>query len=241
VGAVAHPLSHSHADRPTTATNVPEAVVQAYDIPMDDEGAGLHFTGFMIDDRAVVFVRDDMANRRFLEGIDPPYWAHLARVHGDELNSSDDAHRQRAAAALRQAYGQGLETLFALLVAFAQAPYFTLGWMTLYQNRELRSVVGKIQRGESILSPLKEQVTWQSLSNVIHAGVPENVRAVVSVSYGDLWGRLAEEFLGETFEPEYNSLKHGTRVCRRVQGGFRQRTGAGCASTARGDADDRRH
>ncbi len=184
---------------------------------MSDETTGVSLTAFPIDERPVVFVMDTSANTRFLDGIDPLFWSDLAESHSQWLNTDDPSRRQRAAAALRLAYGQGLETLFALLGALTQAPQFPLAWVATYRNSELRAVVRKIHQGTAVLSPLKRRATWHDLSEVVHEFVPEPTRSVVSSGFEGAWRRMAGEFLEDTFEPEYNSLKHGMRA---LVGGF---------------------
>ena len=62
----------------------------------------------------------------FVRGIDPTYYDHIAYIHGDLLEGDE---KQYAATALRIAYTQGLETLFALVGAVVQAPYCIAGWV----------------------------------------------------------------------------------------------------------------
>jgi len=59
--------------------------------------------------------------------------------------------KQYAAATLRIAYSQGLETLFALLCAVVQAPDCVIGWFLKYRNSELFELVRKIREGQIIL------------------------------------------------------------------------------------------
>ena len=175
-----------------------------------EEGIGV--TAFLIDDRPVVFVQDADANRRFLEGIDTGYWDYQATVHGKEVVEGDAEHRHRAAAALRIAYGQGLETFFALTAALVQAPKYPLGWMMSYQ-KELKSIVQKIQNGrKELLSPLQRKPSWDSVADAVFEFCPGHVRADASRNFARVWRRFAGEFLEASFEPEYNSLKHGMRA-----------------------------
>src|SRR4051812_47768163 len=96
----------------------------------DDEDisvtAKLKLSGFLIDERPVVFIRDDATNQRFLRALDHEYWSYQAQVHAEQLGSDVEVVRQRAATALRVVYGQAVETLFALLGAIAQAPKFPI-------------------------------------------------------------------------------------------------------------------
>lgn len=174
---------------------------------------GLNMVGFFVDDRAHFFVGDDTSNRQFLEGVDPDYWAYQAIVHGEQLDSENQEHRQRAAVALRIVYSQAVETLLSFLGAVTQCPTFPLAWLMQYHNSELRSVVQKIhdRRGE-LPSPLKARPSWPAIANAVFEYVPEPKRAELTERFSRFWYRLAAEFLEEPFEREYNSLKHGMRA-----------------------------
>ena len=181
---------------------------------MSDEVAGepIGIICFMIDDRPVVFVRDVRANASFLESIDPLFWVYQAETHAAQLDVENQEHRQRAAAALRLVYGQGVEAMFSLLAAFVQVPTFPLGWLTKYKNVELRSVVKKIHTGAHLLSPMKGGPTWRTVSEAVHQFLPEPTRTELIDRFARFWTRLAEDFLEESF---------GCRGCR---GGLRGRS-----------------
>lgn len=173
--------------------------------------------GFMVDTRPHVFLADALANERFLQGIDPDYWAYQADAHASALVSEDASSRQRAAASLRLAYGHGLETLFALICGFIQCPRYPLAWLMRYTNSDLRSVVSKLHRGDQFPNALVGSPSWERVSAVVHAIAPADIRDALTQRYAELWRRLAHDFLDERFEPEYNSLKHGMRP---AVGGF---------------------
>ena len=150
------------------------------------------------------------SNLDFLNSIDPRYFEHIAKIHGQLLDGEDQHY---AATALRTAYSQGLETLFALLCATAQAPNCIVGWMHQYENRDVYAVARNIHKREPVPSCLSVQpVTWPSLSAEIHRHVSEEHRPVLQQAFTELWQRFAEEFLDEDFSDEYNSIKHGLRV-----------------------------
>jgi hypothetical protein len=113
----------------------------------------LQYSCFAIDETPYCVWDWDVAgqNLRFLESLDPGYFEHLAKIHGELLEGEE---KQYAATALRAAYSHGLETLFALLGATVQAPDCAVGWLLKYQNRELNEVVRKIHNRQSILSKL---------------------------------------------------------------------------------------
>src|SRR5205814_10537447 len=102
----------------------------------------------------------------FLDTIDPLYFKHIAAIHGRALD--DKSEKQYAATALRAAYSQGLETLFTLLCAVAQAPTCPLGWLLKYKNTELINLVRKIHTGQPVEHDLTiDAVTWESLAGVV--------------------------------------------------------------------------
>jgi len=86
----------------------------------------------------------DDRNLRFLCGIDAGYFTHIASTEGALLESEA---RHFAVAALRVAYGQALETLFALAGAAVQAPGCVVGWMLAYRNDELLHLVRAMASG----------------------------------------------------------------------------------------------
>lgn len=178
-----------------------------------NESEIVHMCGFFVDERAHIFVKNDAANRHFLEGIDPSFWAYQAIVHGQQLEAEDKEHRQQAATALRLVYGQGVETLFGLIGAITQCPSFPLAWLMQYTNLELRTVVQKIHhRRGGLPSPLKARPSWSAIADAVFERLPEPTRTEMTQEFARLWHRLAAGFLDDTFEPEYNSLKHGMRA-----------------------------
>jgi len=90
-------------------------------------------------------------NLEFIEGLKPELFAYLAEVHNRELTGEQP---QLAALALRALYSQGLETLFALLMATVQAPDCIVGWLPKYTLTQLRDLVRKISTTQSIFSKL---------------------------------------------------------------------------------------
>jgi len=168
--------------------------------------------GFLVDERPHIFVNDAGANRRFLEGIDRHYWAYQAMVHGEQLESDDAGRRQHAAAALRVVYSQGLETMFAFIAALVQSPRFPIGWLARYTNADLRSVVRKIHEERAFPCALKEHPSWTAVANLVFGLIAEPTRTELVEHFPRFWYRLANRFLEERFEPEYNNLKHGLRA-----------------------------
>jgi hypothetical protein len=151
-------------------------------------------------------------NMEFLRGLDGAYYSHVAATHEPHLSGDSKLH---AAAALRIAYAQGVETLMALICAGMQAPDCVLGWMLLYRNKELRQLVGQVSshRGECPVHPYYSPPSWELFGQRVFENAPcdDSRRAVLQARFGRLWSRFAGDYLDEKQQQEYNSLKHGSR------------------------------
>jgi hypothetical protein len=157
-------------------------------------------------------------NLEFINKIDSKYFEHVADVHGELLEAEQ---KQYAAATLRIAYSQGLETLFALLCAVVQAPDCIIGWFLKYRNTELFDLVRKISEGQVIYSKLRcHAVDWSVIADLVFSqfstGEDETDKRI-RTNFARLWSYFASDFLNEKFELEYNSIKHGSRA---KMGGF---------------------
>jgi hypothetical protein len=154
----------------------------------------------------------------FINSIDARYFEHIAALHSQALEGDE---KQYAATALRIAYSQGLETLFALLCAIVQAPDCIVGWLLKYQNRDLVAVVRKICERESFYTKWQvSRVTWEVLADIVFSNVntgDDEKHARIRKNFARLWGRFASYFLDKKHEFEYNSIKHGLRA---KMGGF---------------------
>lgn len=162
-------------------------------------------------------------NRRFIKRIDGKYFDYLARANLEAFTEEDS---QYAATAIRIGYHHGLETLFALLCAALQAPDCVVGWVQKYQLGQLRNLVRRIDHGgPGPLNKWKQQnITWSVLSDHINmVSYPDPKKtAETKRLYAQLWRRFSYDFLNESHEREYNSLKHGFRGSL---GGFAIRMG----------------
>lgn len=172
-------------------------------------------TAFFVGSRPQVMWAWDLDDRnlRFLRGIDPGYFTHIASSQG-ELLESDSRHF--AAAALRVAYGQALETLFALAAAALQAPQCVVGWMLSYRNDELFEVVRGMTTGQPGV-PRDPSVADPSIdalaASVMNATQYEqDKRDQLARNFARIWRRWSSEFLDERATSEYNSFKHGMRA-----------------------------
>lgn len=150
-------------------------------------------------------------NLEFLRGIDPTYYTYVADANAEHLD--DIEHRQKAALAIRIAYSQALETLFALIGALVQAPNCAFGWLARYQNRELASLVRKLSYGQKVRTVLNFEPNWKNISRGVHGflGHDDAKKEWIAAGFARAWGRFASEFLNEEISAEYNAAKHGLR------------------------------
>lgn len=175
----------------------------------------IHPMRFVINETPYCFWSLDPIGQdlEFLNKTDPRYFEHVADLHSEALEGDQ---KQYAAAAVRIAYSQGLETLFAFLCAVAQAPDCVLGWFLRYQNRDLKEVVRKISNKEPIYTKLRcKRVTWSVISEVVFSKVQtgdDEKNKAIRDNFACLWRRFASDFLNKHHELEYNSIKHGLRA-----------------------------
>jgi hypothetical protein len=158
----------------------------------------------------------------FLDTVDPEYFGYIAEVHRESLSGDQ---QQRAALAIRTAYSQGLEALFAFLGATIQAPDCPHGWLARYWPHELRALTRKIQQHRAVLSRFDlKPVSWESISTAVHLFSLEDKEMETRIKrlFGQLWARFAGDFLNEKARQEYNGIKHGFRI---KPGGFRLAVG----------------
>lgn len=162
-------------------------------------------------------------NLQFIDGIDPTYFQKIAEMYIENL---DGDNSQVAALSIRATYFHGLETMFSLLCATIQASYCVYGWLHHYDGGQLRSMVTSIQEYREIQTKLGfKKFSWNDISIIIHQFEIEDKEKEEKIksSYGNLWKKLAKEFLDEQLRIEYNHIKHGFRV---RPGGFHLSIGA---------------
>jgi hypothetical protein len=168
---------------------------------------------FYVHDRPQVWWDWELSSKNlaFLRGVDADYYTHVVEAHAPYLEGDS---RMQAAAALRLAYSQGLETLMALLCAAMQAPQCVVGWMLSYRDSDLQSMVRSVSsRHRTIVLPPFQPATWDSVAKHVHSGVAwdKEKKACLAQGFGRLWSRFAGDYLDELGRQEYNALKHGTR------------------------------
>jgi len=136
----------------------------------------------------------------------------VAEANSEHLE--DEEHGHQAALAIRVAYSQALETLFALLGAMVQAPECVIGWLLAYRNVELESLIRKLTRRQTVLHRLNIEPTWENLSAVVHRyfAYDDEKKDWIAKGYARAWSRFAGEFLNAKTSDEYNSIKHGMRA-----------------------------
>jgi hypothetical protein len=158
----------------------------------------------------------DQRNRDFLTSIDYRFFEYTARLHSQQLAGES---RQQAAIALRVGYHHGLETLFTLLGAALQAPDCVVGYVPQLRASQLKNLVDRFSRRDHSLMRLElDEYSWAGLSRCINRFPPaSDPDRQLAERFGSLWARLAHDFLDETNQQEYNSIKHGFRV---QAGGF---------------------
>ena len=177
---------------------------------------------FVIDETPYCLWDDDIRQRNldFLDSIDPGYFEHVANLHGESLEGDE---KQYAATALRVAHFQGLETVFALLCAAIQAPDCVVGWLSMYQNKELYEVVRKINAwgGVGVYTKLRDKdITWDAVAKLVYSGLrtgDDDKDAQIKKDFGRLWSRFSYDLIDSKNRYEYNSIKHGLRA---RMGGF---------------------
>ncbi len=151
-------------------------------------------------------------NETFLRSFDPSYFEYLAKLLVDHLEGENTS---KAAIGLRAAYHHGLEALFSLLGALAQAPQAVPAWLPRCSNSDLRALVEDIGAGTLLLTPLgRQRVTWVALSHTVFANAwrDENPEWATAERFARLWSRFGRDYLDQVHTDEYNSIKHGFRI-----------------------------
>ncbi len=186
-----------------------------------EKSPNLQYSFFLVDERPFCLWDIDLKKRtlEFVDNLDPSYFEYIANLyveHSDENDEARNKESQHAALAMRTAFSQALETLFALISAMIQAPRCIAAWINLYQNHELRNVVDKIHHRKPLLHQLKfELSSWTSISEIVFQALvleDKEQEAAIKNGFAQLWSRFASDFLDTEFVREYNSIKHGLRI-----------------------------
>lgn len=180
----------------------------------DDTGVPVECATFFVGRRAQVIWGTALAekNLEYLRSIDAGYFDYVARTNAPLL---DGENRHHAAAAIRIAYGQALETLMALISAALQATHCPLGWMLTYQNQQLMEAIADISTSDrSYLVPLVAGDPLELLASEMFTATPwpEELQDSRAKAFAKCWQRWCGEFLDDYQTTEYNALKHGNRT-----------------------------
>lgn len=198
---------------------------------MSEHELDIQYRFFVVGERPLCVWGTDTQSLalEFLDNLDATYFEYIANTHSQNIieDKPREKESQFAALAIRMAYSQALETLFALLCAAIQAPFCIHAWVDNYQSRELYTLVRKIHNREPVETLLSvKRVTWQTIAEAIFESLvleDKEKEIAIKQDFGNLWSRLASQFLEEDFSDEYNSIKHGLRV---RPGGFSIAIGA---------------
>jgi hypothetical protein len=187
---------------------------------MDANKLDIQYRFFIVGERPLCVWGLDIKSDalEFLDNLDATYFEYIANSHIQNITEDKpyEKESQFAALAIRMAYSQALETLFALLCAAIQAPYCIHAWIDNYQSQELYTLVRKIHNWEPVETMLSvKRVTWQTISETIFESLvleDKEKETEIKQDFENLWSRFASQFLDNNFSLEYNSIKHGLRV-----------------------------
>jgi hypothetical protein len=87
--------------------------------------------------------------------------------------------------------------------------------MLFCQNKQLYSLLGKINDSTSIDCMLQDPISWENISSAIFASLvlPDKKKEKnIKVGFTKLWSLWSSDFVKGDFIREYNSIKHGFRV-----------------------------
>ncbi len=153
-------------------------------------------------------------NMSYINAIDQSYFSFLSRTYFQKLKIKK--YTQQAAIAIRTSYSHGLETLFSLLGAFIQSPYFVPGWILLCKNKDLYNLIKLIGSYKKVPSISKiDCLDWHNISQMVFSGLKldnKELEKRIIKEFSLLWSAFASEFTNESFVKEYNSIKHGLRI-----------------------------
>lgn len=181
-----------------------------------DEGVPIEYGTFFVgrQPQAIWGTALREKNLDFLRGIDAGYFEHVALTNG-ALLEGDSKHY--AAAAIRIAHGQALETLMGLIASALQATTCPLGWMLTYKTQDLKDTIIDISGpipDRSHLVPLADGRPLDLLAEEMLAATrwPQKTLESRARGFARCWARWCGEFLDQYGTAEYNALKHGNRT-----------------------------
>jgi len=169
----------------------------------------------------------DKSNKDFIDSIDPDYFDYLRSIHSQAFDRDEivdlDVQSQYAALSLRTAYSQSLETLFSLMFSTIQSPYCVPAWMNSYKNNELKNLVEKVHQGQEPILSIhgSEKLSWSAIYDrffPVDPATKDDFSSETREGFIKTWSYFADDFLNESFNLEFNCIKHGLRV---RPGGFK--------------------
>lgn len=176
-------------------------------------------TPIYIDEKPFCFwdQESEVTNRAFLNSIDPTYFEYSAIVNFEKLE--DENLKQKAALAILSNYHHALETFFATICSVIQAPKYMAGWFHKYENKDIRSVLEKINKGCELKNSWSvSSFDWDRVVDlVLWPNYSAEKLLKTRRLFAKSWGRLSAEYLNQDFIDEYNNIKHGLRA---KMGGF---------------------
>jgi len=153
------------------------------------------------------------SNKKFIEGIDPYYFHYIV---DQNLGLLDSDNKHYAALSIRMGYCHALESFFALLGAFLQAPLSVAGWLNNYRTKHLRKFARDLLYGFKGMKNFHSlgEVSLDFLAKIINQYIPvdDNQKDKFLEKFGLLWKRFAREFFNDKIISEFNSIKHGLRI-----------------------------
>lgn len=106
----------------------------------------IQYRFFLIDEKPYCVWDTNVGAKtiEFLDSLEPEYYEYIANKHIRGALSKYKKLSRFSSLTIRATYSQALETLFALISSFIQAPQCIPAWFATYRNIDLESIVGKI-------------------------------------------------------------------------------------------------
>ena len=179
---------------------------------------------FCVGDDVYCVWDDEIANKnlRFIKGIQPDYFAHVAERHEQDIENDERA--VFASVAIRTTYVHSMETALSLTFAAVQSPHCVFGWLNKYKIDHLQSLCDRVGNAVHFPNALRlDKPSWTAIVEwITHrmAGKLSDAtfnREEVIEGYAHALARIGEEYCDDDVTGEYNSFKHGFRIS---PGGF---------------------
>jgi hypothetical protein len=154
-------------------------------------------------------------NEEFLNEFNPYYFIDVANAVVRLINDKavKVVSRENLKMSIRQTYYTSLECFFAFIGATLQAPNCVFAWLAKYKNSDLYDMIRKINQAEFSKVRFKtDDYSWNGLCKFI---IPQ-INGVNGIADDfdkniEFIKILANDFVDEKNEREYNCIKHGLR------------------------------